>query len=99
MKYTLMLMMAAFWLVGCESSKSSFKTRPGAVEEVAKNMGNAEAERFLLEDRDFQDRQIERCRKQVANATTPQELALAQDSLSEARRALAKTEKELEEVR
>lgn len=95
----MMGIMAGPLMVGCESSESSFKMRDGVVEEVAKNMGNAEAERFLLVFRDGQERQVAICRQQVAEATTPQELALAQDSLSDARRVLAETDKELEEVR
>jgi len=98
MKYILM-MMSSLLLVACESSESTIKIRPEAVDEITKNMGEAEAERFLLVMRETQEKHVENCRKRVANTTTPQELSLAEDSLREARSELHRIDRDLEELR
>ena len=96
MKTPLALLLAAL-LTGCGEKESLI--RKEAIAETAENAGKAEAERFWLEGLRIQLKHVENCRETVARATDARQLALAEDSLREARRELRKIERELEAVR
>lgn len=84
-------------LCGCDDREQSL-IRNEAIREIAENMGKAEEERFLKDSLALELRNVEIKRAAVAHATDDRELALAEDSLREARREVRKIEGKLEEL-
>lgn len=89
--------MMALMLCGCDDQEQKHKDQ-AFIHDTAEIAGLRESIRFNNESLSIAFKHVEACRNQVRNASAPNELAIAEDDLREARKELDRIQSDIEKA-